>query len=338
MKVLIVKLSAVGDVLMSLPMLHEIRNFKEKAKITWICGKTVEPVIRATNLVDEVISVDENKLLTGKFYEKLSVLLKVWARLCYRHFDLALIAHGDPRYKVIALAARCKELRRFGRVKSGEPVMPIPGRYHGAEYARLARGESTDTIKWPTINVQPTPDIKKLLENVKMPMVCLAPGGARNILSNVDNRRWPLENYALLTKKLIQQGIRVAVTGANTDRWVCEIFAGLDVINLVGKTNLIELIYVYKNCALVITHDSGPFHIAYTMGEGTKTLGLFGPTMPQSFAPIFAHVSTIWKGKGLFCSPCYDGKTYAQCQNNMCMKSIEVDEVFAKAQEILKKL
>ena len=110
-------------------------------------------------------------------------------------------------------------------------------------------------------------------------------------------------------------------------------FAGLPVVDLVGKTDLIELAGAIQACDLLITHDSGPMHLAFL--ARTPTIALFGPTRPSERLPHDAKVRALWGGTHLACRPCYDGREYAPCPNNVCIQSIRPADVVAEAVNVL---
>jgi heptosyltransferase-2 len=166
------------------------------------------------------------------------------------------------------------------------------------------------------------------------PVVAIAPGGARNVLRDDALRRWPAENYADLTKRLLTDGIQVVLTGSPSDDWVRERFRHLPIIDLVGKTTLIELIAIYRACDLVITHDSGPMHLA--AAAGARVVAVFGPTNPNEKVLVGGGIRVLWGGERLACRPCYDGRNYADCHDNRCLKEITVGAVYEEVAKILK--
>ncbi len=333
MKVLIVKIGAVGDTAMSLSMLPAIDRLAPGSHVTWVCGRIVAPLVRSVNRVDEIIEIDDRKLLKGGWLGALLVLVPVWAKLLGRRFDLIITGHADFRYRLLSLTAWGTNRRGFG--KGGDGRRPLPGNYHAEEYARLvsATGASSDyTPGIPPIRVPLPQAFSDQLDRNKK-IVALAPGGAKNILRDDALRRWPLENYALLAGKLLKEGVQVLVTGSAEDAWVRESFQGLPVVDWVGQTSLIELVALYGQCDLVITHDSGPMHLA--IASGAKVLALFGPTTPSEKVPVNERVHVIWGGEHLACRPCYDGRNYADCSDNQCLKSISVEKVWIDSAQFL---
>jgi len=336
-RVLIVKLAAIGDVVMALPMIKALRKKYPSIKITWLCGKTVAPLLRKIGGIDEIIEIDDSKLLTGNFFKKLYVLAGVWLKFFGRRFDLVLTGHANSRYRLLSFSVRAKCRRSFFRNKNGS--WPIPGRHHSDEYVRLATGDTgpiTSSAILPIVSWSlPENILGRLQASPYSSIIALAPGGAKNLLHEDAIRRWPLENYVSLTKKLIDEGYRVILTGAPSDEWVCESFAGLPIVDRVGKTDLVNLVALYGACDIIVTHDSGPLHLAGLTGK--SLVALFGPTNPFEKIPHDRNTKIIWGGEKLACRPCYDGRNYTDCKDNNCLKSIKVDDVYMAIHNILEK-
>lgn len=326
MKILIVKISAIGDVVMALSMVDAVRRQDPDARVSWLCGKTVVPLLEAVGTVNEIITVDEAKLLTGNPLAKLKALIDVWKCLLGRSFDLIVTGHSDPRYRLLSLTASGERHISFGR--DNGRLWPVPGRHHSDEYARLVTnvdGPAALYREGAKLAIQLPEELKTFLKVGESSIVALAPGGAKNVLSDNPQRRWPLDKYVLLAEKLLDMGVQVVVTGSPSDQWICEHFQGVDVLDFVGRTNLPELVGLYGMCDVVVTHDSGPLHLAGL--AGAPAVALFGPTNPHEKVPRTSGTRILWGGEELACRPCYDGKTFAPCKNNLCLRGIDVNMV-----------
>jgi heptosyltransferase II len=210
----------------------------------------------------------------------------------------------------------------------------IPGRNHTDEYARilLDRLDSfTQTSLSPVApdhlpaNPFPRPGSSRC--------IALAPGGAKNLLRDNPLRRWPLESYVALAGALLQRDWQVVLTGGPADRWVSEAFAELPVANVIGQTNIPELLALYVDCDAVVSHDTGPLHLAGL--TPCRLIGLFGPTSPWMFMPRRRGAVALWGGEGLACRPCYDGRDYPACSFNGCMQSISPGRVIETLDRLL---
>jgi heptosyltransferase-2 len=334
-KVLIIKLAAIGDVIMALPMVDEIKNECPDAEITWVAGKTVAPVLEQFS-IQHLIKVDESKLLKGTLLGKIGVVISLWQKLAFKKFNLIVIGHTDHRYRYITLFTQGR--KRYFIKELGQRNFPIGTRHFTDEYTRLILNKDTN-VKIKLSSVLPNLDSGKftnlLTELKNKTIIAIAPGGAKNYLADDRCRRWPIENYVQLVKLILQQGYAVVLTGANSDAWVKPYFKDLSVVDLIGKTNLLDLVEIFQHCDLVITHDSGPMHLAGL--AGAKLLALFGPTNPYEKIPRGKQtIKFLWDVDQYACCPCYDGKTYANCQDNICLRNISPARVLEATRKILK--
>ena len=156
------------------------------------------------------------------------------------------------------------------------------------------------------------------------------------------NRRWPKENFAQLSKKLLRRkNIRILFTGGKEDKKYMESFQRLlksstKVINLCGRITIGEFVTLLERCHLFIGNDSGPLHLAVAMG--LPTVSFFGPETPFLYGPVGSGHSVFYKD--FPCSPClnvYNVKT-SDCRDNRCLKAITVEEVWKEVKKELGKL
>ena len=330
MRLLIVRVGAIGDVVMALAAVEAARSLQPDTRVTWLCGELVRPLLEQVGTVDEIVSLDDRALLKGTARERTREIGKAWRALAGRRFDLVVTMHADPRYRVLTAGVR-GATRRSLRSSGGRPA-PIPGRYEGDEYARLVHGidgPDAPPARLPRVSFPP---VDELLPP-DGPTVMIAPGGAKNVLRDDGLRRWPLESYARVAADLTDRGLRVVVSGGPGDDWVRPAFSELPVVDLVGRTDLVQLAGAIQACDLLITHDSGPMHLGFL--ARTPTIALFGPTRPTERLPHDVKARALWGGAHLACRPCYDGREYAPCPNNVCIQSIRPADVVAEAVNVL---
>lgn len=327
---LIVKLSALGDVAMASSLPGAIRARDPDAQVTWLCGGAAADLVRLFAGVDEVLVVDELSLLRGSVFGRAAALLSAWRQLVGRRYDQVLVAHGDWRFRALALPVRATRVRALSHAPSRR-MLPVPSRYHGDEYVRLLEDESRGPIAghWPLADVRPALPAQSALRGG----VVLVPGGARNVLRESALKRWPIECYRELAMRLRRAGVSVTLVGDVADAWVRPHFEGLDVNDQIGAHGVVGTLGVLRAADLVISHDTGPMHLARLVR--VPLLALFGPTSPSQFVTEDAMTSVIWGGASLACRPCYDGREFAACTDNLCMKDISVAAVADRALAML---
>jgi heptosyltransferase-2 len=209
----------------------------------------------------------------------------------------------------------------------------VSERHHTAEFARILLGEPDGFRDQNLAPVPPDLLPPNPLPRIGKIRIALAPGGARNLLNDDAQRRWPVEYYVQLAKILIKKNYEVVLTGGPGDIWVEPSFAGLAIDNRIGQWKIPQTISFYKSCDCMISHDSGPMHLAGIAGCGL--LALFGPTAPSKAVPRRDGVVSLWGGERLPCRPCYDGSTFADCNWNGCLISITSDRVAAEVESMV---
>ena len=157
--------------------------------------------------------------------------------------------------------------------------------------------------------------------------VCLNPGG------NWGPKRWPKENFASLADRLIREyQAKIIFSGSKDDilliKEITRMMEQKEFSVSAGYTNLKAAGAIFKKANLTISGDSGPLHIAASVGA--TVLALFGPTSPAITGPIGSGRIALMH-KPLECRvPCYD----AACNDNRCMREIKVEDVLAEVKKL----
>jgi len=151
-------------------------------------------------------------------------------------------------------------------------------------------------------------------------------------------RRWPRENFVYILKKLVKNfpNLKIALIGSKEDEsyvrglWIQ--FSETDqIINLCGQLSISQLISLLSKSNFLITNDSGPLHIAVTLG--LPTISFFGPETPYLYGPQDSCHHIFYSD--IFCSPCiniFNSKS-SDCQENICLKKITPASVLKVIEE-----
>ncbi len=166
---------------------------------------------------------------------------------------------------------------------------------------------------------------------------------------NGEAKRWPLPYWARLAAGLLAGATTTTDNGPAAPPAIILIGAAGDtplardvvrrmrstsgIYDLTGRTNLPQLAALLARCAVVVTGDSGPLHIAEAVG--TPVVAIHGPTDPLQSGPC--HTASIAVRRDLWCSPCYDSRATADCAffNPICMKHLTPPTVYAAVQRQL---
>jgi heptosyltransferase-2 len=328
-RLLLVKLGAIGDVIMAIPAAHAMHA--QGYEIYWVCGQNQAPILALYPWIN-VIPVDEPALLHSGKLESLRTLLALWRRLPGGPFDLCATLYYDLRYKLLTLPVRAR--RRILLSHSNRATQLLPGRHHTDEYARILSGRADGEaphqlapIAPPVLPPNPLP------LTVGKPRIVLIPAGARNLFRDDALRRWPLESYVSLASALLQSGHEVILSGGHGDAWASPAFAHLPVTSVIGEHTLPQTLGLLNSAAVTITHDTGPLHLAGI--TSTAIVAIFGPTDPRGRLPQRPNTVALWGGEGFACRPCYDGRDYAPCLNNGCVQQITPAMVLGEIQTLL---
>ena len=151
-------------------------------------------------------------------------------------------------------------------------------------------------------------------------------------------RKWPLENYARLVQKLLQdKNVYVALTGVASEKpdaqYICEYTKNSRVMDLTGKTTLREFLDLFNIAKIFITNDSGPAHFASL--TSIHIVVFFGPETPKLYKPLTDNCTVMYSNYA--CSPCVSAynQRLSPCDNNLCLKSIEVEQAYNAICKIL---
>jgi heptosyltransferase-2 len=328
-RLLIVKFGAIGDVVMAIPGAWAMHC--EGYSVEWLCSETVAPVLRLYPWIMPIV-VDDRKLLRGSAAERATAMLGLWRRLAGKRYDVCATLYYDRRYRLLTLPGRAK--RKLMLNKTDRATQLLPGRHHTDEYARILLGRAdTET---PT---QLAPVIAEGLPANPLPRIAgkrrivIVAAGARNTLRDDALRRWPVESYVALAETLLAVGHEVVLAGGPDDKWAREYFRGVAITDVTATLSLVEMLALLDSADVTVTHDTGPLHLAGL--TSTAIVTIFGPTDPHGRLPQRANCVALWGGEGYACRPCYDGRDYADCSHNGCIREITPQMVAEQVEQLL---
>jgi heptosyltransferase-2 len=328
-RVLIIKFGAIGDVVMAIPAVHALHL--AGAKVDWVCGPAVAPLLECYPWIRTIV-VDDRAILKGSAAERVRELFGLWWAVGWVKYDLCATLYYDSRYRIVTIPVRSERRILLSRGQRGRKL--VAARHHCDEYARILLEEADSCRPESRMPLRP-----ERLPECGLPArraavrVGIVPGGASNMMRQQTLRRWPVARYAALARELLGRGYEVVLIGGPEDAWVRPEFSGLGVIDSIGILSLPEVIAACDTCDVVVSHDTGPMHLAGL--SRAALLGLFGPTDPGNFLPRREGVRGIWGGEGFACRPCYDGRDFAPCLDNGCMQQITTRMVLSQMDELL---
>ncbi|MBI3754359.1 MAG: lipopolysaccharide heptosyltransferase II [Deltaproteobacteria bacterium] len=335
MKILIIKLSSIGDVVHTLPALYALKSAYPYAKIDWLVEEEPGNILIGHPLLNEVFVIKKRGWLRD-FKRTYRIAKKLRAR----SYDIVLDFQGLVKSGIWVLLSGGK--RRVGFDKSRElswiflnERLPAynPDTHAVDRYLVLARylGGKGDKVDFP-IPISEN-EKKKVAGFLKandiwegMPFVVINPA------ARWETKLWEIKKFADFCNGLMDRfSCKVVMVGASYNEQNKDIASLTNnrVIDLTGKTTLKELAYLMRLSAAVITVDSGPMHIAAAVN--VPVVALFGPTAPWRTGP-YGEIHTVIR-KELPCSPCFS----RVCEDTICMEKIEVEDVLKAVEQKLQK-
>ncbi len=291
-RLLLVKLSSLGDVVHALPLAQALRaGLGADAVIGWAVGRAFAPL------------VEHNPHLSWAHVLPTKSVPDLWAfgrELRPYDYDTVFDAQGLFVSGAVTLATGAFRRVGFDTGREGnrlfltDPIVPNGERIHVVQRL-LGFCEAVNIPRPQKIEAQTyltTTDVSALLEPARPdagPLIGCIVG------ASVPEKTWTAERWIACLKMLADAGARPVLLGTKNEAAVADTIARAagDAIaaNLVGRTNLLELASVLAKCAAVIGPDSGPTHLAVAVG--TPVVGLYGVTDPAKTGPDWGNASAV---------------------------------------------
>lgn len=352
MRILVRSPNWLGDIIMALPAVAAIKRSFPDAELHVAAPRALAPLFGAVPEVSDVVPLSHR----GTWRELASSSGDA-GRIKAIRADLAILLTNSFASALIAWRAGVAERWGYGRDGRGllltRAVKPLrrserTSRHHSAYYLDLLRRLDVPVEDGePSLRLQ-VPEEWKASARERLTAsgweagrftVGISPGAAYG-----HAKRWPPRNVALLIERLVRDRHATCVlVGAGADRATgSEVESALDVrgrqqranrgghgavvplpgvINLIGQTNLIELMGVASACDVFVSNDSGSMHVASAVG--TPVVAPFGPTDEHATAPFGSHLIVSYP---VWCRPCL----LRECPlDHRCMTGITPDQVLA---------
>lgn len=335
MHILVIKVSALGDVVLVTPSLRAIRKHFPKAKIVCLVGKKARKILQGCPYIDELMVYDPQDKHRGWWG-----VLRLAKKLHTYHFDKVIDFQNNRKSHLLGYLTLANERygydnKKWGRLLShgvNNPhveLAPVP---HQFEVLKLLGIKPKDDFceLWPS--AQDQKHVDALFEAEWL-------GNTRNIVgihvaasARWSTKNWPLEHIAKLCDVLAAKNIRVCLTGVDADRYDVERLLKMTKAkpaNFVGKTDILQLAALMKRCRVFVSPDSAPLHVAASVG--TPFVALFGPTSSRRHLPPAKRYVVL--ESELSCTPCYSPN--CKILTHACMHDITPDAVLRGIEQLM---
>ncbi len=332
-KILIIRLSSIGDIILTTPLLRSIRETYPNASLTYVTKKQYTGLLAASPHISELIPFDKSEGFRG--------LRRIRHYLREQHFDACLDVHNNWRSRFLrfGLGARVIStypkyiirrtfLVRF-RINLYKHISPVYLRYFkAARRLNVQYDGKGSEIHFPkAASDKVTSMLTSLGYTFDSPLVVICPG------ATYLNKKWLADGYIKTGRYLREEkSVFVIIHGGPDDKDLCDTIAeqiGEGSYSLAGSLSLPESSALLGLSSLVIANDSGLLHLAQS--QKRPVVGIYGPTTRQlGFYPIEGNSTVV--ETSLSCRPCTPkGLNYCPKGHFKCMKDITPERVIQAA-------
>ncbi|MFH0764444.1 MAG: lipopolysaccharide heptosyltransferase II [Candidatus Omnitrophota bacterium] len=337
-KILIVRLDRIGDVLLSTPVIKNLRDAYPKSYIAFLVRPYAREIVQGNPYLDDVIVYDKagrEKGLRGN--------LKFIRYLRKKKFDMAIILHPTKRAHLVAFLAgipvRVGYDRKWGILLTKRiPHTKQSGLKHEIDYTldilRYIGVEPEDRTLYMPVDTACETRVRGMMGDAGITdtdfCIAINPG------ASCPSKRWKTMNFARAADSLAKTyNAKILIISSEEDRMFAGEVAALmsrPHVNLAGKTGIGDVASVLRRVKLFVSNDSGPVHIAVAVG--TPVISIFGRSdrglSPERWGPSGKRDVALHKDAG--CGACLAHN----CRRGFrCLDAITVDDVLAAAAKIL---
>jgi heptosyltransferase-1 len=362
-KILLIKLSAVGDVVNTIPLFNKLRRRYPSARIDWLATPAIAELLRCHPGITNVVGFARDEWLWPWRWSAFASSGRLARKLNAVRYDLVIDMHGQFRTALLTCATGAPVRIGFDRPRAqvwaaSERLLPSTARKHAWSGAREGSWLAyTHHIPIPTLDVHAVDRYLSVgtmlgLDNEvadfffaipdwagkRIEALMLRYGIGETLLTIApgtiwETKRWLSERFAEVARHFMRQGFGVALVGSDRELPICgEVArAAPGVMNLAGQTTLPELAALIRRSTVCLTNDSGPTHLAVALDR--PVVSVFGPTDALWIGP-YRRTDAVLQAK-LPCSPCYL-RVLSRCPHDQaCMRAITSVEVIHRIETML---
>jgi lipopolysaccharide heptosyltransferase I len=349
-RILIVRLSAHGDVIHTLPLLAAIKRHKPDAFVGWLVEASAAPLLENHPLIDRLHVVDRKRWM--RLIQNPAQWKPLWQEVCafirdiqranyHISFDVQGLLKSAlwPVLSKIPIRYGFKATRECADLLYNRYLPPMAIRDTAPlavqSYLGFARaiGSPVEAAEFvlPPVQTQASQKVAALLSGLghpEWPLVVLAP------FTRWPSKHWPLTSWQKLLPELLQLNVRLVVLGARENRVDADLIvanaSAARVANWVGQTDWPDLYALFQQTHLLIGLDSAPLHIADAVGV-PAIIGLYGPTAPGRTGPTGDKHRVL--STALSCQPCFE--RHCPIQTHACMTQLTPEIILGMVKQAL---
>ena len=329
-RILLLKLSSMGDIIHTLPALSVLRKGYPEADITWVVDERWQDILEGNPDLTRIVALNKKRLAYSLYAwrEAAKILRSFKPDLCIDFqglFYTGFLSYLSGANDRIGFASAREFSPWFYTERFG---ISFEGIHAVERYMKLAQfaGAVDSTIEFKIVTGER--DIKYIgtFLGEHSLLVAIHPG------ARWQTKRWSLEGFARVADYLSNKyKAQIILIGAREDTEYNNRMKSLmsaKSLDLTGKTDLKQLAALFEKTDLLLTNDSGPMHLAAALGR--RVLAIFGPTDPARTGPYGQSRNVV--RQDISCRPCFK----KHCGSLLCLTGVSVEAVIKAAEEVLK--
>jgi lipopolysaccharide heptosyltransferase II len=364
-KILLIKLSALGDVVHTIPVLNKLRRRYPTAQLDWLVTPGIGELLQDHPAITSIIEFPRAERTTPWRLAPCASFVRLAAKLRATSYDLVVDMHGQLRTAILTRATGAPVRIGFDRPRASvwdatSRKFSEQTRKHAWQGAREGSWLAyTHHIPVPTLDRHavdrylnvglllgldegaadfsfPIPqganvridDLLDYYDIAKAKLIVMAPG------TIWETKKWRSEGFAEVARHFLQKDFAVILIGSDRERAVCTKVEALapGTVNLAGETMLSELAALVRRATICVTNDSGPMHLAVALDR--PVVSVFGPTDPIWIGPYRRDGAVLQTD--LPCSPCYLRQRSRCAHDHACMQNVSASAVIDRIETMLR--
>ncbi|MCX7880241.1 MAG: glycosyltransferase family 9 protein [Ignavibacteria bacterium] len=337
MKFLVIRISSLGDVILSTYLVRLLRKKFPDSRIDFLVGSEYQEVLALNKRIDKVLIYDKSKSFFWHLLQTFSINYPY-------HYDVIIDLQNNLRSKLFGAGKGSRYFffnkRRIYKFKlvyfktKIKEILPIPILYRDTFPDLQDFDDGLGLEIWTSKDVDEYMPYRKDLNLTKIERIALAPG-AKHF-----TKRLPINKVNQLIE-LINSNFdaEIVLIGGKSDSWLNSILYknGKNVQNFIGKLSILESSELLDSCQILISNDSAAVHIA--SARQVPVVEIFGSTVPHfGFVPFRVPYSIV-ELNNIECRPCtHFGKPKCPKKHFRCMEEIQPEQIIYAINELIDKL
>jgi ADP-heptose:LPS heptosyltransferase len=352
-EILIINLTRMGDLLQTTPLMAGLKVKHPGSRITLLANTTFTEICKGIPFIDDLIVFDmkgyRNRLLEKQYtlVENYRFLEALISQINRKEYDLTINVTHSPISAILTSFVRTKEIRGFTIDSEGHRIIKHPWMRYFFNVIPTRIYNPFHLVDMYLKIGDVMPEVKGLVfraleeEEEKAELLLRTEGVSEDDMligihlgASKSDKTWPVSSYAELADLIASSfGAKIVLFGTAGEKDLADEFemtAGVKPVNFVGKTDLGELSALLKRCKLFISNDTGPLHIATSVGTTVIDISTanvhFMETGPYGEGHYVIQAD-------LPCVPCgFD----VECKDMVCKSFIKPHAVFEVVKDVVK--